>query len=568
MAPEQLEGKAAIGAERRLRARARPLRGLHRQARLRRLRPSPRSGASTPKTQPAPPSSVTSGIDPVVERVILRCLEKDPKARPASALQVASALPGGDPLAAALAAGETPSPEMVAAAGEEGTLAAGPAWALLGGVVVSRRRGASHFRHLEGHRPRPSREVPSIRSRTGRARWPRRLGWTEPPADSSVRLRPGLPVPSWNGPARHRRLGAAALFLVVDARLLPLPTEPAAARPRGTSAASVRGDDPAMNVSGMVTVTLDTRGRLRSFLAVPRQLRGRRSLAGPAGVGGALRGGGPRPEGVLAVRGGVAPSGSVRLPRGLVRDRSRKARRRPQGRRRRAAGPPRLLRADRAVERGRAGGKPSRQAPREDHRDRLLRPLAGHNHGRALFRPPEPPARTRGQGGRHPPDRSRLCPHLRRPSPRAPCGHGAGRLRSRVLGEPRRQPARRTPRRRHVSRSGAVLPATIPGAPRLVDPAPLRQVPRPARRAGPSLGRPRGPLRLPRRQRREQPAGALQGARPDADGGRSVRARGPRRPRRTRSLLDGGRPGSAVFRRRLALPGTPCPRERRRSRRP
>jgi serine/threonine protein kinase len=65
---------------------------------------------------PALPSSVTSGIDPVVERVILRCLEKDPKARPSSALQVASALPGGDPLAAAIAAGETPSPEMVAAA--------------------------------------------------------------------------------------------------------------------------------------------------------------------------------------------------------------------------------------------------------------------------------------------------------------------------------------------------------------------------------------------------------------------------------------------------------------------
>ena len=52
---------------------------------------------------PAPPSSVTTGIDPVVERVILRCLERDPKARPSSAIQVASALPGGDPLAAALA---------------------------------------------------------------------------------------------------------------------------------------------------------------------------------------------------------------------------------------------------------------------------------------------------------------------------------------------------------------------------------------------------------------------------------------------------------------------------------
>ena len=35
---------------------------------------------------------------------------------------VAAALPGGDPLAAALAAGETPSPQLVAAAGETGQL--------------------------------------------------------------------------------------------------------------------------------------------------------------------------------------------------------------------------------------------------------------------------------------------------------------------------------------------------------------------------------------------------------------------------------------------------------------
>jgi hypothetical protein len=63
------------------------------------------------------PSTLVRDLDPLIERVILRCLESDPAKRPLSALQVAAALPGGDPLAAALAAGETPSPEMVAAAG-------------------------------------------------------------------------------------------------------------------------------------------------------------------------------------------------------------------------------------------------------------------------------------------------------------------------------------------------------------------------------------------------------------------------------------------------------------------
>lgn len=65
-------------------------------------------------------STSVEDIDPAVERVILRCLEREPSARPSSALAVAAALPGGDPLAAALAAGETPNPEMVAAAGDSG----------------------------------------------------------------------------------------------------------------------------------------------------------------------------------------------------------------------------------------------------------------------------------------------------------------------------------------------------------------------------------------------------------------------------------------------------------------
>ena len=45
----------------------------------------------------APPSSLVEGIDPALERIILQCLEKDPKRRPSSALAILAALPGGDP---------------------------------------------------------------------------------------------------------------------------------------------------------------------------------------------------------------------------------------------------------------------------------------------------------------------------------------------------------------------------------------------------------------------------------------------------------------------------------------
>ncbi|PWU08116.1 MAG: hypothetical protein C5B51_08425 [Terriglobia bacterium] len=56
-------------------------------------------------------TSIAADIDPGVERAIRRCLDPDPAKRPATALAVAASLPGGDPLAAALAAGETRPPK-------------------------------------------------------------------------------------------------------------------------------------------------------------------------------------------------------------------------------------------------------------------------------------------------------------------------------------------------------------------------------------------------------------------------------------------------------------------------
>jgi serine/threonine protein kinase len=133
---------------------------------------------------PASISSLIKEVDPLVERVIGRCLERDPQKRPGSALQVAAALPGGDPLAAALAAGDTPSPEMVAAAPQEGSLRPAVAVLCLAAVLCAlvllcvTGESVSLLRIVS---PKKSPEVLADRADSVT----RRLGYTEPPTDTA-----------------------------------------------------------------------------------------------------------------------------------------------------------------------------------------------------------------------------------------------------------------------------------------------------------------------------------------------------------------------------------------------
>ena len=71
---------------------------------------------------PPRPSSLVPELNHPIDRAIAQCLEKKPQDRPESSQAISVGLPGGDPLAAFITAGETPSPELVASAGGRGIM--------------------------------------------------------------------------------------------------------------------------------------------------------------------------------------------------------------------------------------------------------------------------------------------------------------------------------------------------------------------------------------------------------------------------------------------------------------
>jgi serine/threonine-protein kinase len=183
---------------------------------------------------------------------------------------VAALLPGGDPLDAALAAGETPSPELVAASSRTGDLAALPALAALvlavGGMVGT--AWLVDRTSLLGLAPPPrAPEVLLESSKTILSR----LGYADPPADTAYAFewdrafvsyrRTLAPAERWQKLAEARP-GPWRFFYRTSPRKLVASNRDA----------SVRADDPPLDVSGMTRLVLDAQGRLTSFTAVPPQL--------------------------------------------------------------------------------------------------------------------------------------------------------------------------------------------------------------------------------------------------------------------------------------------------------
>ncbi len=216
-----------------------------------------------------PPTSLVKTLDPAIERAILRCLEHDPALRPATALAVAAALPGGDPLAAALAAGETPSPAMVAAVGgDAATLSplSGLLWLTATAIVVIAAAVLSDRVSILSKTPF-TKPAAVLADRAEEIR--QSLGYTDPPADRASGFSFNANYLTW---AEKQGAGRAHWTVLNSGRPAPIHfwyrTSPGALVPM-LPHGSILPTDPPMALADMTEVDIDALGRLQAFEAVP-----------------------------------------------------------------------------------------------------------------------------------------------------------------------------------------------------------------------------------------------------------------------------------------------------------
>jgi serine/threonine-protein kinase len=188
-----------------------------------------------------PIPSFNSEIDSRVAAIIRACLASDPNDRPQGALSVAALLPGGDQLAAALAAGQIPPPEVVAAASKTGALRPSIAWSLLIAVVAG-SVGVAAWAEVLNIAPAVVPKPPEALAERAKDLL-RRTGQSAAEIDNEFWFATGTDSTS---PSATRFLYRESPRYLIPANLFHIVTE----------------TDPPADVDGNATVMLDTSGKL------------------------------------------------------------------------------------------------------------------------------------------------------------------------------------------------------------------------------------------------------------------------------------------------------------------
>jgi hypothetical protein len=206
-------------------------------------------------SQPAPPSTITR-LPAQVEDMILRCLERKPVRRPRSAAEVAAIFPSRDPIDAAIAAGETPSPAMIAASEKVGDLSLSYGWSLLGAAIIGlflAIGGAERFTAIgqANLRQSPGALAERAREMAASVAYPSRRADEAYGFTTRGRLRSRREPPNSN---------LAFFYRQSPGRLTPV-----------ESLRRIGPTDPPRDIPGMASIGLDTVGRLRFLYVLPSE---------------------------------------------------------------------------------------------------------------------------------------------------------------------------------------------------------------------------------------------------------------------------------------------------------
>ena len=237
------------------------------------------------ESAPVSPTTLVRDLDPMVEKAILRCLQAKPSLRPSSALAVSAALPGGNRLEAALALGETPSPEMVADAGEGQGLRPVVALSLTAAIFaalgvcgwVTMQRDAVNRMELPYS---PEVLVQKARDLI------KNVGFPAAPGDTAYGFQwyggytdyangNDKPHPKWNEILRGQPSPLQFWYRQASGELFG-----SSFHDDWMTPGIVDQSDPPLTESRMVHVVLDDHGRLIEFERIPQQRQG--ELKGPA----------------------------------------------------------------------------------------------------------------------------------------------------------------------------------------------------------------------------------------------------------------------------------------------